>query len=285
MGAGRLRATMARAVLAPTSGFIREAGFTHSLSPARNCTFGCVYCYVPTMRIQGGLQREDWEHWGRHTTVKSNTAELLQRTLRAGQRIYCSPLVDPYQPAEAEAQLMPGVLDAVAQHPPAVFCVQTRGVLIVRDLDRLREAARRTRLRISFSITTNREDVRRWYEPHCDSIAERLAAVRRLRESGLCVYCTLAPILPCDPEHLAELALDASGQDLVLDPFHTRAAKRRGATTRPEALRVSERRGFMAWHEPAWQAEVVARIAAVAQSRGRRAGAGAAAFAWLAAEN
>jgi len=53
----------ARSILSPTTGFIAEAGFTHSLTPARNCTFGCTYCYVPTMRIQGGLQPEDWRRW------------------------------------------------------------------------------------------------------------------------------------------------------------------------------------------------------------------------------
>jgi DNA repair photolyase len=45
----------ARTILSRTSGFIAAAGFTHSLSPARNCTYGCVYCYVPTLRVFAGL--------------------------------------------------------------------------------------------------------------------------------------------------------------------------------------------------------------------------------------
>ena len=97
-----IREAPARSILSPTSGFIREAGFTHSLSPARNCTYGCSYCYVPTMRLQGGLSKEDWENWGKFTTFKHNAAELLARELRPAQRIYCSPVVDPYQPAERE---------------------------------------------------------------------------------------------------------------------------------------------------------------------------------------
>jgi len=40
----------ARSILSKTTGFIAEAGFTHSLTPARNCTFGCTYCYVPHAR-------------------------------------------------------------------------------------------------------------------------------------------------------------------------------------------------------------------------------------------
>ena len=125
--------TDARSILSPTSGFIAEAGFTHSLTPARNCTFGCTYCYVPTMGVYGGLKPDDWTHWGQFTTFKSNAAELLRKSLRANQKIYCSPLVDPYQPAEEARQLMPAILDAVIETPPLVFTIQTRGPVIVRD--------------------------------------------------------------------------------------------------------------------------------------------------------
>src|ERR1700691_5512919 len=143
-------------ILSKTTGFIAEAGFTHSLTPARNCTFGCTYCYVPSMRIYGGLKQEDWRHWGQFTTFKSNAAELLRRQLRGDQVIYCSPLVDPYQPAEEAEQLMPRILDELSLRPPKVFVIQTRGPLIVRDLARLVHLGERTTLRVSFSITTNR---------------------------------------------------------------------------------------------------------------------------------
>ena len=54
------------------------------------------------MRVQAGLRQEDWQHWGERTTFKRNAAELLHQALRPDQVIYCSPLTDPYQPAEAE---------------------------------------------------------------------------------------------------------------------------------------------------------------------------------------
>src|SRR5580700_618708 len=153
----QIRSAGAKSILTRTAGFIAEAGFTHSLTPARNCTFGCTYCYVPTMGIYGGLKAEDWNRWGQFTTYKSNAPELLRRELRAEQSVYCSPLVDPYQPAEAEEAMMPRILDALLEAPPRVFTIQTRGPLILRDLDRLRALSHRTVLRVSFSITTNRE--------------------------------------------------------------------------------------------------------------------------------
>src|ERR1035438_2264498 len=100
--------TKARSILSPVSGFLAEAGFTHSLTPARNCTFGCSYCYVPTLRVQGGLRPDDWKHWGEWTTFKSNAVALARRELRPHHVIYCSPLTDPYQPVEADQRLLPG---------------------------------------------------------------------------------------------------------------------------------------------------------------------------------
>jgi len=145
------------------------------------------------MRVQAGLKPEDWQRWGQFTTFKSNAAELRRRELRERQRIYCSPLVDPYQPAEAEARATPRILDALLAAPPRVFVVQTRGPLILRDLDRLRELTHCTTLRVSFSLTTNREEVRKLYEPRCAPVHERLVVIRELREARIETYATLAP--------------------------------------------------------------------------------------------
>jgi DNA repair photolyase len=259
----------ARTILSSTSGFIAEAGFTHSLTPARNCTFGCTYCYVPTLGIYGGLKPEDWRRWGQFTTFKSNAAELLHRELRPHQVIYCSPLVDPYQPAEAEEQLMPRVIDALIESPPRVFVFQTRGPLILRDLARLGALARRTVLRVSFSVTTNRDDVLRLYEPHCSPFGERLETIRTLRDAGIETYATLAPLLPCDPEELAKAAMEATGRDLIGDPRHVRAAKARGATTREAAWRVSSAHGHDDYLDPVFQASLVERIRSTARAAGR----------------
>lgn len=115
---GQSRLVEANRILSPTSRFIAEAGFTHSLTPARNCTFDCTYGYVPTLGVYGGLKLDDMRQWGQFTTFKTNAAELLRRELRAHQGIYCSPLVDPYQLAEDTERQMPPILDAVLDAPP-----------------------------------------------------------------------------------------------------------------------------------------------------------------------
>jgi DNA repair photolyase len=270
--------TEAKSILSETSGFIAQAGFTHSLTPARNCGFACTYCYVPTMRVYGGLKPEDWRRWGQFTTFKDNAPELLAHSLRSDQVIYCSPLVDPYQPAEESEQMMPRLLDAFLDQPPRTLAIQTRGPLILRDLEKLATLAQRTRLRVSFSLTTDREDIRRMYEPLCAPLDQRLTAMRHLRAAGIPTYATLAPLLPGNPEALLDMALEATTSDVIGDPFHVRAVKTSGATTREPALLISERNGYSAWHDPEFQAEIVARLRARACAAGRNFAAGIAGF-------
>jgi DNA repair photolyase len=272
----------AGSILSATTGYIAEAGFTHSITPARNCTFGCTYCYVPTMRIYGGLKPEDWRNWGQFTTFKSNAPELLRRQLRPHQVVYCSSLVDPYQPAEEHRQMMPRILDELLARPPKVFVIQTRGPLVVRDLERLVDLSQRTTLRVSFSITTNREPVRRIYEPHCATVNDRFKAVGDLRRAGIATFATLAPLLPCDPEDLADMALKATDQDIIGDPLHVRSVKPHGATTREAAFGISWKHGFSAWLEPEFQNAVTERIARTVRLAGRRFATGTEGFGCLA---
>jgi len=228
-----------KSILSKTTGFIAQAGFTHSLTPARNCTFGCTYCYVPTMGIYGGLKPEDWTHWGQFTTFKSNAPELLHRQLSADQVIYCSPLVDPYQPAEEAIEAMPRILDEVLARPPKTFVIQTRGPLILRDLARLVELSRYTALRVSFSLTTNREDIRKIYEPHCDTIACRIEAIRRLRDAGAMVITGHDPemwrTIPQAPHRLTSERTPS----IYLQTRGCRGLGARGVSTKSNASNMS----------------------------------------------
>jgi DNA repair photolyase len=234
------------------------------------------------MRVQGGLQKEDWQHWGEFTTFKSNAADLLARASRPDRVIYCSPLTDPYQPAESTELLMPGILEAVISNPPKVFVIQTRGPLILNDLALLTELNAQTTLRVSFSVTTNRDDVRSIFEPHCAPIEERWRTIRVLRDAGIETSATLAPILPCDPELLVEQAIANSSGPVIADPFHVRSVKRSGATTRAAAASICEHYGWDEWLDPVWHNEILTKMKAKARSLHREFGHGPNGFALLA---
>jgi len=252
-----IRDTQARRILSPVSGFLAEAGFTHSLTPARNCTYGCSYCYVPTMRIQAGLKPDDWKHWGEYTIYKTNAPALLKRELKPDQLIYCSPLTDPYQPAEMHQEMMPQILEQIYIHPPKLFVIQTRSPNILRDTKLLQTVAENTDLRISFSITTNDDRIRKIFEPRCESIPDRLRTIAELRAAGLNVYATVAPILPCEPADLARLVVEATTNPIIGDPLHIRQLKPRGATTRDAAFKILDHYEQPQWAEPGFQTRLL----------------------------
>ncbi len=235
------------------------------------------------MRVRAGLRSGDWQHWGQWTTIKRNAARLVRRELRSQQVIYCSPLTDPYQPAEAEARLMPDLLEAVAAIPPQAFVIQTRGPLITRDMELLRVLAARTTLRVSFSITTDSDRVRRIFEPGCAPISECWQTVEALQSGGIETSVAIAPILPCDPAALIERAVAVTEGPIIADPFHVRAVKRAGATTRDAAIAICARHGWSEWLDPAFQRSILDRLGELADEKGRRFGHGPAGFGLLAA--
>jgi DNA repair photolyase len=271
----------ARTILSPVSGFLAEAGFTHSLTPARNCTFGCSYCYVPTMRIQAGLQREDWQHWGEFTTYKENAPQLLAKELKPHQLIYCSPLTDPYQPAEMQQEMMPRIYEQVYIHPPQLFVIQTRSVNILRDVQLLQTLSENTDVRISFSITTEDDRIRKIFEPRCDSIPDRLRAIEELRLAGLNVYATVAPILPCEPKELARMVVEATPNTIIGDPLHIRELKPKGATTRDAAFKILDHYEQPQWAEPDFQQRLLEVLDHEIRALGRDFAAGPKGFSCL----
>ena len=107
----------------------------------------------------------------------------------AGQAVYCSSVTDPYLPAERSLRLTRGILEALLPHQPRLL-IQTRGPLVVRDLDLLRQFRS---VRVNMSIPTDSEEVRRAFEPKAPPLEQRweaAAAVRAGGRAGRCVRDT-----------------------------------------------------------------------------------------------
>jgi DNA repair photolyase len=222
----------ARSIFSPATGFIRRGGFDWSCNPYVGCTFGCTYCYAMFLP-QNRRPREDWGRW---VQAKQNAVELAhkQAPKLAGQSVYLSSVTDPYLPAERSLFLTRGILEALAPHRPRLL-VQTRGPLVVRDIDVLR---RFDRVRVNVSIPTDSEDVRRAFEPKAPPLERRWQAAAELRAAGLAVGLCLTPLLPlADPEAFADRVAAFRPDVLVVQQFHD-AEGRFGADTRAEARQL-----------------------------------------------
>jgi len=131
--------------------------------------------------------------------VKVNAVEKLRAELAPsrwqGEHIAMGTNTDPYQRAEGKYRLTQGIIEVLgeARNP---FSILTKGTLVLRDLDRLVEAVRRTRVELCFSIGTLDEDVWRATEPGTPHPRKRVEAVGRLNEAGIPCAVLVAPILP-----------------------------------------------------------------------------------------
>src|SRR4029453_15868700 len=125
--------------------------------------------------------------------------DLLRRELAAprwgGHHIAMGTNVDCYQRAEGRYGLMRGIIAALRDRANP-FSILTKGTLVTRDLDLLRQAAEVTQVGVSFSVGSVDEAVWRSVEPGTPSPRRRLDAVRRFADAGFAVHVLMAPILP-----------------------------------------------------------------------------------------
>lgn len=184
----------------------------YSANPYQGCEHGCVYCYA----------RNSHQYWGfgpgvdfeRNILVKSNAAELLEKTIRAknwkGSTIVFSGNTDCYQPIERKLGITRKCLQVMARwkHPVGII---TKNALVLRDVDLLSELAQINAAAVHLSIPTLSESTRRVMEPRTSSIKNRLKAVEELTKNGVPVNVMMAPIIPGINSHeILELAKSAS---------------------------------------------------------------------------
>ncbi|MCJ8014897.1 radical SAM protein [Paenibacillus sp. KQZ6P-2] len=182
-----------KSMLNKGTGFL--TGYSHSLNPYSGCSFGCSYCYVRQMPVS--LFRG--KPWGTWVDVKKDAADVFRKDLQRAKRkgkvtIFMSSSTDPYQPAEAKECITRSLLEVMVEDPPDFLLVQTRSPLVHRDIDLLLRLG--CRVRVSMTVETDREDIRRLITPGTPPIEARLRTLKRLKEAGVPTQATIAPILP-----------------------------------------------------------------------------------------
>ncbi|HET6664307.1 MAG TPA: radical SAM protein [Acidimicrobiales bacterium] len=135
----------------------------------------------------------------RRIVVKVNAVSRLRHELDprrwAGDLIAMGTNTDPYQRAEGKYRLTRGVVEALVEQANP-FSILTKSTLVLRDLELLAEAARRTDVRVNLSIGTLDEAVWRATEPGTPHPTHRVRAVERLNAAGVPTGVLVAPVLP-----------------------------------------------------------------------------------------
>ena len=171
--------------------------FRHTINAYRGCSHACTYCFARPSHAW--LDLNIAEGFERQVVVKVNAVERLRVEIAprrwAGEPIAMGTNTDPYQRCEAIYRLTRGLLEvlAAARNP---FSILTKSTLVVRDLDVLAEAARRTDVAVNLSIGTLDPEVWRATEPGTPHPQRRLEVVARLNQAGIRCGVLVAPVLP-----------------------------------------------------------------------------------------
>ncbi len=191
--------------------------FDQSINPYRGCEHGCIYCYArPShgyLNLSAGLDFET------KLFYKENAVGLLEGELsRRGYRpvaINLGANTDPYQPIERRYRLTRGILEVLLRfrHPVTIV---TKGHLVLRDLDLLRQLAADRLCHVMISLTTLDPELKRGLEPRAPSPQARLKAIEGLANSGVPVGVLVAPMIPALNDHelegILQCAADAGAQ-------------------------------------------------------------------------
>ncbi|KIZ15477.1 Rv2578c family radical SAM protein [Streptomyces natalensis] len=186
----------ARSILNRVPGASRMP-FEWTVNPYRGCSHACVYCFA--RKTHSYLDLDTGLGFDSQIVVKVNAPDLLRRELTArrwrGEHIAMGTNVDCYQRAEGRYALMPGILTALRDHANP-FSVLTKGTLILRDLELLRQAAEVTDVGISVSVGFLDHALWRTVEPGTPAPERRLDVVRTLTAHGITCGVLMAPVIP-----------------------------------------------------------------------------------------
>ncbi|UCG29674.1 MAG: radical SAM protein [candidate division WOR-3 bacterium] len=193
----------------------------YAINPYYGCAHKCQYCYAVFMKRFTGHT----EPWGDFVDVKINAPEVLARQLqrlRKRSRISFGTVCDPYQPLELKYKITRKCLEILIPYRHRVS-ILTKSSIIIRDTDVLR---RLYKLKVSFTITSMDERVRKIFEPVTPSAEKRFKALRTLAHDGIRTSVFVAPVMPYisdSPDAIGEIlkaAKNAGAEYVMFDTLN-----------------------------------------------------------------
>ncbi len=190
----------------------------YALNPYQGCSHGCEYCYAPYVI-------RDERPWGTFLDVKRNIPKVVSQEAKTKKKglVRIGSVTDPYQKAEREYKLTRRCLKQLSKNDFPVL-IQTKSDLVKRDVDILKKMESD----VGFTITSLDDDFRKTFEPNAPTVAERLSAIKELKEEGIPVWVFIGPLLPYendgedDLNRLKETLNSLDVEEIYLDKLNMR---------------------------------------------------------------
>src|SRR5256712_4647871 len=175
---------------------VKGMPFDWSLNPYVGCPHACRYCFSRAYNARY-RDRDVGEAFDRNVEVRTNFADRLRADLKRRPQgsVAIGTATDPYQPIEGKYQLTRRCLEALVDYPMPTSIV-TKGPLVVRDIDVLKQLDEKTDLTVYFSVPCVDEEIVRKTDPGTAPPRQRLRALRMLRQAGIDAAVLCMPVLP-----------------------------------------------------------------------------------------
>jgi len=165
-------------------------GINYNMNIYKGCCHGCIYCD----------SRSECYHVDNFDEVraKENALDIIQRELKSKRRtgvVGTGAMSDPYNPFEKKYKLTRGALELI-DHYGFGISIATKGSLIVRDIDILKNIALHSPVLIKITITAADDELCKKIEPNAPLSSERFAAIKELTDQGVFAGILLMPVLP-----------------------------------------------------------------------------------------
>lgn len=165
-------------------------GNNYNMNIYKGCCHGCIYCDSRSECYQ--INNFD------EVRAKENALDLIDHDLKSKRRkgvVGTGAMSDPYNPFEKEHELTRGALKMINKYGFGIS-IATKGDLVTRDIDLLKQISLHSPVLIKITITTCDDELSRKIEVDAPVSSIRFEAVKKLSDNGIFAGVLMMPILP-----------------------------------------------------------------------------------------
>ena len=176
-----------------------------TINPYNGCQHRCGYCYATY----------EWSpEFYDHIYAKINASELLIKHIQSWKKDEINPVMiasatDAYQPAELKYSITRKCVE-VLQSFKIPYYIFTKSIIIERDLELHKDYS--DNCFIVWSITTNKENLKRIIEPGTPTSKSVFRVIEKFSKSGIKCVISIDPIIPMITDSVKDICsiLDAA---------------------------------------------------------------------------